>query len=259
MSDEVTEIRLVDGQFEVVVDPRSGGRVRSLSVRGVELLVTDGDGPLSWGIYPMVPYAGRVRHAELLYEGRRHALRPNSPPHSIHGTVFDAPWVVEGRTERSVTMSTPLGPHWPFGGTVVQHIVTTDRSVKCELALTCTSDSMPAQVGWHPWFRKPADVRLDFASMLQRDPEGITTAVRVPVGTGPLDDCLVEPSRWPRVTIDGIAVEIASNCDYWVVYDESDAGSCIEPQSGPPNGVNDDALVLHHGDTLMRWMEIRLV
>jgi galactose mutarotase-like enzyme len=34
---------------------------------------------------------------------------------------------------------------------------------------------------------------------------------------------------------------------------------CIEPQSGPPNGINDAPFVLEAGATFKRWMELRVV
>jgi len=38
---------------EAVLDPEAGGRIASLRVDGLELLVAEGTGPLLWGCYPM--------------------------------------------------------------------------------------------------------------------------------------------------------------------------------------------------------------
>ena len=39
---------------------------------------------------------------------------------------------------------------------------------------------------------------------------------------------------WP----DGLRLTITSSADHWVVYDESEDGVCVEPQTGPPDAVN---------------------
>ena len=55
-------LRLVAPGVEAVVDLEAGGRLASFVVDGRELLVTEGPGPIAWGSFPMVPYAGRVRN-----------------------------------------------------------------------------------------------------------------------------------------------------------------------------------------------------
>jgi hypothetical protein len=44
-----------------VVNLVKGGRLASLVINGRELLVTEGMGRMSWGSFPMAPFAGRVR------------------------------------------------------------------------------------------------------------------------------------------------------------------------------------------------------
>ena len=42
---------------------------------------------------------------------------------------------------------------------------------------------------------------------------------------------------------------LASSADHWVVYDEPSHALCVEPQTGPPNDVNDDPQVLDEGES----------
>lgn len=241
----------------VRVDPGSGGRLASVTVAGTEFLVgADADDAMLWGAYPMVPFAGRVRDGIVRFGGREHVLRLNAPPHSIHGTVFDAPWDVASCTPTEVTMTCDLGSHWPFGGTARHVVGVDDGTIHCLLTVTADDNPMPAQVGWHPWFVPEAEVRFDFAAMLARDSAGIATARRVPVPGGTVDDCFVEPDGWPRISVGDVTLELRSDCSHWVVYNESSRGTCVEPQSGAPNGVNDDPVVLQPGESLTRRMEL---
>ena len=106
------ELACADGI--ALVSPEDGGRVASLVLHGRERLVTgtSADVPTQWGIFPMAPWAGRIRRGRLTFEGREYELPIDAPPHAIHGTVYRRPWDVDG----DGTLVTELGPTWPFGG-----------------------------------------------------------------------------------------------------------------------------------------------
>jgi aldose 1-epimerase len=118
---------------------------------------------------------------------------------------------------------------------------------------------MPAAAGWHPWFRRRLggeEVVLEFnaAWMELRDDEGIPSGSRVPPPPGPWDDCfggLHGPAvvRWPG----HLEITIESDCDYWVVYTEDPGAICVEPQTAPPNSLNDDPFVVTDGRPLRAW------
>ena len=245
------------GDIQVEIDTDNGGRIASLHVAATSLLVTHADSLLDWGLYPMVPYAGRVRSATLGFNNQQFSLRANASPHSIHGTVFDHPWNVEAHDATSILMSTDTGPEWPFAATVTHHIEVSDNKVRCVLTIT-VHEPMPAQLGWHPWFAQPHQVDTSFNSMLRRDDDGITTLERIDPLPPPVDDCFFEPNAWPTIYIGNCAVEIASDCPYWVRYDAAGGDVCIEPQSGPPNGINSKPLILQTGQQFSRWMELRI-
>ena len=237
-------IELRDANNRCTISPEDGGRIASLTVDGLALLVerpTESD-PLTWGSYPLAPFAGRVRNGRFIFEGNEYQLGLNHTPHAIHGTVFVQPWLVNDVGDRYVTMTCPLGAHWPFGGVAHQRIELHANGLVCRLGVTADDLAMPAQVGWHPWFVKPASARLHFARMYQRDGAGITTGALVRPPEGPWDDCFVEPSG-PlelRYEHDGrsLTVTLDSDCDHWVVYDQPRHATCVEPQSGPPDGFN---------------------
>lgn len=239
-------IELRAGGAGCTISPDDGGRVAQLTVDGHPLLVPRADepehgagvGPMAWGSYPMAPWAGRVRSGRFVFDGRTYQLEINHAPNSIHGTVFTAPWSVSELDDRSVSMSRALGDHWPFGGVAHQHIELHAERLVCRLAVTADDLAMPAQVGWHPWFAQPDEATLAFATMYRRDDTHIPTGELVPVTEGPWDDCFLDPLgpltlRWGQLT-----VEVTSDCSHWVVFDRLHYATCVEPQSGPPDGFN---------------------
>jgi len=244
-NDGVITLQSPNGTMTALVYPEFGGRIGSLIVGGQEIFITGSstDDPLSWGCYPMVPYAGRVRDAILKFAGQQFPLRKNLPPHSIHGTVFDRLWNVIENSSSAVVLEIDLGADWPFSGTVQHHIHLTDT--KLEMQLTANAlDAMPIQVGWHPWFVKPHATSLHFGAMLQRDSAKISTEQQVPQPENLVDDCFKDPEESLTITIGSIHLTLSSDCSHWVMYDIPLNATCVEPQSGPPNGVNDSPLVL---------------
>ena len=237
------------------IAPDIGGRIARLAVEGVDLLVPgDGDDdPMMWGSFPMAPWAGRVRHGSFVLAGRPHQLAVDAPPHAIHGTTWARPWQVNTLDASSVSMWAPLG--WEFGGTATQTIEIDSTGLSCELAVRADSEHMPAEVGWHPWFRKP--IVLEFApeAMYRRDEEGIPVGVLVAPGPGPWDDCFLNTDP-VRLVYDGVVLTMVSDCDHWVVYDEPLHATCVEPQSGPPDAFNLHPRILEPGEQLTRRLRI---
>ena len=235
-----------DARLEL--SPGDGGRISSLIVRGSELLRSDVDDPKLWGSYPMVPFAGRIRHGRFPFAGREVQLALNDAPHAIHGTVFNRPWRIDG----PATISIDLGPDWPFSGRVTQRFDLRDDGLAVSLTLEA-DEPMPAAMGWHPWFRRrlagssaaptepsaPVQIDLDAAWMYVRDAEGIPSGELVEPPPGPWDDCFTGLRSAPRLTWPGLLrLEVASSCDHLVVYDEPPDAVCVEPQTAPPDFVN---------------------
>ena len=242
-----------------LVYPEFGARIGSLKVRDQEIFITQAENgdPLSWGCYPMVPYAGRVRDASLHFAGEHYSLRQNMAPHAIHGTVFDRSWEVISSTPSTTLLETELGPEWPFKGIVQHRIEVTDNEIALQLTVNALQP-MPVQVGWHPWFVKPDSSRLRFAAMLPRDSAGISTEQRMSQPTEPVDDCFIDPEKPLTITIGNVQAMLTSDCSHWVLYDMPAHATCIEPQSGPPNSINDHPFALSAGAMLTKNFTIDL-
>jgi aldose 1-epimerase len=246
--------------IEVGVDPLAGGRISSLRIAGRERLVVDRSrGPIGWGFYVMAPWAGRMRHGELRFGGSTYRVPRDLPPHAIHGTTYASEWTIEDVTNSSIVARCSFGKTWPFEGFVRHTMTVDDDTLRLVLELHA-SEAMPAQLGWHPWFARPASVDHSFRAMYVRSDDGIPTGELIEPTPGPHDDCFVGPLSSPRVTFDdGMTIELHSDCDHWVVYDEQSHGLCVEPQSGPPNGVNDSPEIVMANSSLRKTFDLTCV
>jgi aldose 1-epimerase len=244
---------------EAVLDPAAGGRIAALRVDGLDVLVTEGLGPLSWGCYPMAPWAGRLRDGLLRWRGEEHRLPTDLlPPHAIHGTLLETAWDVVEAGLDAAWLGADLAKPWPFGGRVVHRVRLTPTSLHAELEVQAGDRPMPAIVGWHPWFPRVLRdapgaaigervvVDLDAAGMLVRGADGLPDGqVLRPTPPEPWDDCFVDVSGAPGVHWPGaLEVRISSEAPFWVVYTEREEGVCVEPQTGPPNGLNTGELAV---------------
>ncbi len=256
-------IELRSGTSLLRLEPALGGRIASLEVDGRDVIVpvaaAPSTDPLGWGCYPMVPFAGRIRDGRLAFGGVVHDLPRRDGRHALHGTVDIARWDVLEVDDTGALLTCGLGPDWPFVGRVEHRIRLVEDGVRLELDLSAAED-MPAQVGWHPWFPRPARIRAGFEAWLPRDDDGMPTTVpvgRVPVIGDGVDDCFVSPAGPVRVETAARVLEMTSDCAHWVVYSGAEHGVCVEPQSGPPNESGHDPRVLRAGENMRRWFEMR--
>ncbi|HAG68140.1 MAG: hypothetical protein ABR76_00445 [Acidimicrobiia bacterium BACL6 MAG-121220-bin61] len=264
-------ITLSSGNVEVVVDAEHGSRLSSLRFGENELLVQrTNDDSFSWGCYPMAPWAGRTRNGLFEYQGLSVQLPINSAPHAIHGLVHDALWQVVDTSPTSTTLRVELDQRWPYAGWVEHRISVDSTSVNLQLTVHATghkndqnsqSISMPAQVGWHPWFVRPVELEAEFKTMYVRDSDGITGAQRVhrqhDLMQSPLDDCFSDVAAAPLLKFgDGLVVRLESDCSHWVVYNEPLHAICVEPQSGPPNGLNSEPFTVSTNHPLTRYFRL---
>ena len=252
-------IILTGENIRCAIDPQNGGRVSSLTAHGRELLVTQSSETnlQQWGLYPMAPYAGRVRNGKFNFNSQNHQLEMNLPPHAIHGTVFDRPFRVVESSPTSVTMQIDLGPQFNFYGEVTQMITVEDNAVNFQLELSTSNEKMPGQVGWHPWFARPCRIETAFKKMYVRDKFGIPTGATINPPAPPYDDCFTDSQHAPKIVFDdAITVTIDSDCSHWVIYDQTNHAICVEPQSGPPDGFNLEPFVITPTTPLTKFMRL---
>ncbi|MFR9757189.1 aldose 1-epimerase [Streptomyces sp. TR06-5] len=253
-------VTLRAGDAVAVVEPDRGCRLASLSTRGTELL----ERGAGRGAFVMAPWCGRVDHGRFRNGGDVYQL-PVPPsgngtdregrgsreqgPHALHGTVRDAAWRTVRVDERSAAFTVDLTEPWPWEGRVTQlvELAADGTGITLTLGVETAGESFPAQAGWHPWFRRTlrdggAPARLDFAPEWQeeRGEDHLPTGRRIEPTNGPWDDCFGMPHgvdatlTWPGE----LEVAVTSRAEWLVVYDEQPDTVCLEPQTGPPDGLN---------------------
>jgi aldose 1-epimerase len=234
------ELRTEQAQARVDLD---GGRLASLCVYGHELLVTEGTKASRWGSFPMAPWAGRLRHGRLAWEGDTILFPITSPPHANHGVAHQQTWTqVDAHT-----ISTALADPWPLGGVATQRFQLSDDALSVSIEISNDHGTMPALTGWHPWFRRRLDagdaveVLVEPGQAYEVDEEMIPTGNLIPPPPPPWNETFVDLAGPPRLRWAGaLEVTVSSSFDHWVVFTEPDHAVCVEPQSGPPNQVNTD-------------------
>ncbi|WP_031190305.1 MULTISPECIES: aldose epimerase family protein [Streptomyces] len=246
------QVRLAVGDTEVTVDPANGCRLASLRIGGTEVLRQGA----KYGSFPMVPWCGRIKEGRFRNGGEVHQMPVNSPPHAIHGTGRDLAWKTARADATSAAFTyellDPDAAPWPYPGRVTQLVELAEDggSLTLTMGVEASGDSFPAQAGWHPWFlrrlgeegERSEDVRIDFSAAWQeeRGEDHLPTGRRIDPRPGPWDDCFGMPDgvdvtlTWP----DRLELKVTSRAEWVVVYDEQEAAVCVEPQSGPPNGLN---------------------
>ncbi|MGW0553690.1 aldose epimerase family protein [Streptomyces sp. NPDC002926] len=242
MSSSEENIRLAAGDVELTVHPQNGCRVASLRIGGTEVL-RQGE---RYGSFPMVPWCGRVGNGRFSNGDVRHQLPLNSPPHAIHGTGRDTAWHTARADKSTAAFTYDLADPWPYTGRVTQAFELAGDSLTLTMGVETYGTSFPAQAGWHPWFLRNLgtgeDARIDFTPGWQeeRGSDHLPTGRRIAPLPGPWDDCFGMPDgvsvtlTWPEQ----LELTVTSRAEWVVVYDEQDEAICVEPQSGPPNGLN---------------------
>ncbi|RKN36907.1 aldose 1-epimerase [Streptomyces hoynatensis] len=238
-------VRLRAADCELTLRPDQGGRISSLRVRGTELL-RQGE---RFGSFVMAPWCGRTGEGRFRNGGTVHQLPLDAGPHAIHGTVRHREWRVAGADETSAALFTDLADPWPYRGRVTQlvELAPDGGSLSLTLGVETLGDSFPAQAGWHPWFLRrlspegeEARIEFDAAWQEERGEDHLPTGRRIDPRPGPWDDCFGMPDgvsvtlTWPG----RLRLRLASRSPWAVVYDELPEAVCVEPQSGPPNGLN---------------------
>ncbi|MER5809984.1 aldose 1-epimerase [Streptomyces sp. NPDC002033] len=235
--------RLSAGGAEITIDRENGCRIGSLRVDGTELLR---QGP-HFGSFPMVPWCGRTANGRFRDGAAVHQLPLNHPPHAIHGFGRDAVWRPAGASETRAAFVYDLADPWPYAGRVTQVFELTEDALTLTMGVETYGDSFPAQAGWHPWFRRALtpggpEAQIAFAPQWQeeRGEDHLPTGRRTDPKPGPWDDCFGMPGgvdvtlTWPGL----LELKVTSRAEWVVVYDEQPEAVCVEPQSGPPNGLN---------------------
>ena len=232
------------GGATLTVLPENGCRIGSLTVDGIELLRQGSH----YGAFPMVPWCGRTENGRFRNGDTVHQMPLDAGPHAIHGTGRNTAWQsAPGATDTTAGFYYDLAEPWPYPGRVTQLFELGENAVTLSLGVETYGDSFPAQAGWHPWFLRNLgqggqDAEPSFTPGWQeeRGENHLPTGRRIDPKPRPWDDCFGMPDgvdvtlTWPGE----LRLRVTSPAEWVVLYDEQPEAVCVEPQSGPPNGLN---------------------
>ena len=279
------ELRIGDGSLEAVLLPEAGARLHRLRAFGHDLLRTPSDPsqhlrePIFWGGYLMAPWCNRLAAGATPVGGRTVNLAPNFPDGSaIHGQVHAIPWTVTGAATCSVRGG---GDGWPWPYAVTLTAEARDASLSLRWRLTNLADEpMPAGMGFHPWWRRPIQVRLDaglaYASNATPPPDprpisGVLDLRSLGFPADGLDGTWTDASMppvalaWPEL---GVRATVAASVEarFVAVATPPDLDAiAVEPQTHAPDGLRrlldgraDGLVWLPAGESLALDLEIRV-
>ena len=187
----MTKLTLTSDELDVVVLPDAGARVHSIHAFGHLLTRTPPDAtthhlnPFFWGGYHMLPWCNRVERGPYSVLGQPFAVPSNFADGSaIHGLHYVTPWEPDGPASFRCE-GDGAGTGWPWTYTATVAYAVAGPVLTIAYALTNTSpNTMPAGIGFHPWFREPTSLRIPSGLVF---PDNTDTAVRPDPAEGALD------------------------------------------------------------------------
>lgn len=118
------------------------------------------------GLYPLMPYSGRLRDAKIHGDGRIWSLAPyEGSVHTLHGIAHRRPWVVQRQEASALTLQYRHVPdeHWPWPFDAQMAVSLDEHALAVTLTLTNAGDRpMPGGLGMHPYMPVGAQHELQF-------------------------------------------------------------------------------------------------
>lgn len=186
------------GPFELVLAPDCGARLVALRAGGRDLVrpasrqALDQGSVYGFGGFPLMPYSGPIFSGGFQHAGVFHPLARTvrEEPTATHGEGWIRPWTVVQRSTNAVTLVVDHNPEpgtFPFAWRGRMTMALDAGGLTLEMALTCRDHRpMPAGLGFHPYFPKPAGTRLRFEALAVWPPDAPETVDRscVPIPPG---------------------------------------------------------------------------
>jgi aldose 1-epimerase len=229
-------------EITLEIDVEHGARVSSLKWKSFEFVLPKREDPMSWGWFAMVPWAGRIKLGKIQdADGMIHQLPTHwDPPHAEHGYGFHSEWSAIDENSFELALPAPYSP-----AIARQSFVLVGNTLKWSLEYISNGCTLPAWVGFHPWFQRTIDsnseLELNFEAekALVRGSDYMPTGEYSSIPDQPWDDAFTGLKSDPSLTWgDKARIEISSDVPWWVVYTEDQLGICVEPQTAPPDAAN---------------------
>jgi aldose 1-epimerase len=261
-------IEIASGKHKLVIDSIAGGRAIQWIIDDLQILGPKGDHPLIGGWYLMAPWAGRIRDNQVVFKGDKFPQDISFKNWAFHGTVFLSEGKIRNQSDTSVEIVHKTNDKWPVKMEIVQKWSITSNFVKCQVTVSSTIGEFPAEIGWRPTFKrqlekgKPAKFGIEAISQYVKDESFFTLNKTKPIGIPPFDDAFDVPTgkgfiEWS----DALRIDFSSDVDTFVIFDDQEDVFCIEPQTGPPDAINQARHIISPGKPLeasVKWEVTRL-
>lgn len=237
-------VEISNSQNRLLIDTALGARVVECHIGKYQILAPLKDHPLIGGWYLMAPWAGRIENNQITFESKTYPQKINFQNWAIHGTVcFEESKIINQKQDLLETINYS-NSDWPVKAEIYQKWFVTSKSIKCSATIK-VDKKFPAQIGWHPWFKrdignnKNAKYAIQAVSQYIKTKEFVTLNETKDISIPPFDDAFHVPSgkgfiEWP----DALRIDFESDHQTFVVYDEPEDVFCIEPQTSAPNANN---------------------
>ncbi|WP_418025260.1 hypothetical protein ACNKFW_12200 (plasmid) [Paracoccus sp. TD-10] len=236
----------------LVLRPSWGGRVLSLTWRGQPILspMQGADGAFdgrNWprgGAYPLFPFHNRIPLGRFSYRGRdvRLPVRPQEP-NAVHGHAHQLPWhmVDAGDAAAELVCEDAGDGAWPWAFAASQRFQLRPNGLELLLSIRNRADeTMPAGLGWHPFFAKCRKIASDAAREWAMGADFLPSGDWHPAAATGADTRYL--SDWSCVDLalsSGLCVTMrATGLRHLVIHDPEHAYSCVEPVSHLANSMN---------------------
>jgi aldose 1-epimerase len=283
---------LTCGTARLRVAPALGGRITALELdagTGATAILfpfpEDAHCLLPWpkgGIYPLAPYANRIRNGVL--QGRRLRPHPDVAPDTLHGPVHRDVWATTSITTNAMALALDRAAddEWPWR-IKVDLAINLVSPARAEIAIGMRNadvSPMPAGLGLHPYFlhESTAAIGLQAPTSWPRTPDGFAAdpVLNAPPLDGPLlpGDITLYRSDWDgvaTVALPGgrrVAVSLLSGPLRHIILHRPAACPyvCLEPVSHvvdafnrPPDSSDNGARMLDPGEELCATIRIELL
>ncbi|QMV41299.1 aldose 1-epimerase [Cohnella cholangitidis] len=273
-------LHLASGHWRATVLPGFGANTVRLRYKDQEILRCPDRiehlmaNPHVYGM-PLLFPPNRVEDGTFDFDGRTYRLEINEPKNSnhIHGGMADAPFtIVRASGNEAVCEYENRGERYPFPFRMTVSASLNEDGFRQEIAILNSGDTdMPVMLGIHTTFAEPSSFRVPIGQRWATNDRHLPTGRMLELterereyregcrtGGEPISGYYTATEQ--EAKIGGFSYCTSDHFTQWVLFNGGGGKGflCVEPQSGPVNGLNrsDGYLRLKIGESARFWTAV---